>query len=117
MAPAWVAAAFTLGCAGCFSWRPYEQPAPLSQPTGLPSPLRVTLADSSQAELHSPFVRADTLYGRSGPRRDTLAIAVTAVRGLERERLSVWRTLGVTTVVAPAGALLAIVAIALAGDR
>ena len=117
IAPAWVAAAFTLGGAGCSSWRPYEPPVPLSQSILLPSRLRVTLADGSQAELNSPFVRADTLYGRSGPRQDTLTMAVTAVRGLERERLSVWRTLGATTVVAPAAALLAILAVTLAGDR
>lgn len=116
LTPAWVALAFTLSGAGCFSWSPYESPAPLSQAIGLPSRLRVTLADSSQAELNSPFVRADTLYGRLGPRRDTLAVAVTAVHGLEHERLSVWRTVGVTTVVAPAAALLAILAFALVGD-
>jgi hypothetical protein len=115
IAPACMAAAFTLGAVGCFSWRPYEPLAPLSQTTGLPYRLRATLADGSQAELTSPFVRADTLYGRSGPQRDTLAIAVPAVRGLERERLSIWRTL-VVTVVAPAAALFTVVAIACAGD-
>ncbi len=51
--------------------------------------LRATLADSTRVELTSPFMRADTLYGRSGPKRDTLGLAVTDVRRLERERLSV----------------------------
>jgi hypothetical protein len=62
-------------------------------------------------ELTSPFVRADTLYGRSGPQRDTVAVAVGNVRGLESERLNIWRTLGVA-VVAPAAALFAVFAIA-----
>ena len=100
----------SLSLAACFSWRPYEPAAPLSQSTALPYRLRVTLADSSRVELTSPFVRADTLYGRSGPRRDTLALAVTEVRRLERERFSVWRTLGVT-VGAPAAALVAAYAV------
>jgi hypothetical protein len=62
-------------------------------------------------ELTSPFVRADTLYGRSGPQRDTVAVAVGNVQGLESERLNIWRTLGVA-VVAPAAALFAVFAIA-----
>jgi hypothetical protein len=68
------------------------------------------LADSSQVELTSPFVRADTLFGRSGPKRDTLALLVTEVRRLGRERFSIWRTLGVT-VGAPAAALIAVFAL------
>jgi hypothetical protein len=57
-------------------------------------------------ELTSPFVRADTLYGRSGPKRDTLGLAVAEVLRLERERFNVWRTLGATIGV-PATALVA----------
>jgi hypothetical protein len=106
--------ALALSLVGCFSWRPYEPAAPLSQSMGLPYRLRATLADSSRVELTSPFVRADTLYGRSGPRRDTLALAVTEVRRLERERFSVWRTLGVT-VGAPAPALVAAYAVVCGG--
>ena len=108
--PLALALALALSLTGCFSWRPYEPAAPLSQSTGLPYRLRATLADSSRVELTSPFVRADTLYGRSGPERDTLALAVTEVRGLERERFSVWRTLGLT-VGAPAAALVAVFAV------
>jgi hypothetical protein len=99
-----------LGLAGCATWRPYEPAAPLSDATALPYRLRATLADSSRVELTSPFVRADTLYGRSGPKRDTLALAVEDVRRLERERFSVWRTLGIT-VAAPAAALVAVYAV------
>ena len=99
-----------LSLVGCFSWRPYEPAAPLSQSARLPYRLRATLADSSRVELSSPFVRADTLYGRSGPRRDTVALAVTEVQRLERERFSIWRTLGLT-VGAPAVALVTAYAI------
>lgn len=98
------------GLPGCFSWRPYEPAVPLSPSTGLPYRLRATLADSTRVELTSPFVRADTLYGRSGPQRDTVAVSVAEVRRLERERFNVWRTLGVT-VVAPAAALLVVYAV------
>jgi hypothetical protein len=76
----------------------------------LPDRLRATLADSSRVELTSPFVQADTLYGRSGSKRDTVALSVADVRRLERERLNVWRTLGVT-VVAPAAALVGVYAV------
>jgi hypothetical protein len=102
--------ALALSLVGCFSWRPYAPAAPLSQSTALPSRLRATLADSSRVELISPFVRADTLYGRSGPRRETLALAVSSLRRLERGRFSVWRTLGVI-VGAPAAALVAAYAV------
>jgi hypothetical protein len=102
--------ACTLAAAACFSWRPYEPAAPLSASSGLPRRLRATLADSSRVELTAPFVRGDTLYGRSGPGHDTVAVAVAGVEGLERERFSPWRTFGVT-VVAPAAALVAVYAI------
>jgi hypothetical protein len=100
-----------LNLTGCFGWGPYEPAAPLSHSPGLPYRLRATLADSQQVELTSPFVRADTLYGRSGPQRDTVALAVGNVRALESEHLNLWRTLGLT-VVAPAAALFAVFAIA-----
>lgn len=104
-----------LGLVGCFGWRPYVPAAPLSDSVGVPYRLRATLSDSSRVELTSPFVRADTLYGRSGPRRDTVGIAVADVRGLEREGLIIWRTLG--AVAAPFAALFAVVAIACAGGE
>ncbi len=112
----WACGALALGLslAGCFSWRPWEPAAPLSPSAGLPYRLRATLGDSSRVQLTSPFVRADTLYGRSGPTRDTVALAVTEVRGLERERFSVWRTLGLT-VGAPAVALVVLYAV-ICGD-
>lgn len=105
-----LAAAVALGLTGCFGWAPYEPAAPLSRAHGLPYRLRATLADSHRVELTSPFVRADTLYGRTGPQRDTVALSVGDVLGLERERLNIWRTLGVT-VVAPVAVLLGVFAI------
>jgi hypothetical protein len=108
-AHSWWPLAVGLGLAGCVGWRSYEPAAPLSNSTGLPYRLRATLTDSRRVELTSPFVRADTLYGRSGPHRDTVALALPTIRGLERERLSAWRTLGV--VVAPVAVLFAVFAI------
>jgi len=102
--------AFALAIGGCFTWRPYEPAVPLGQSGGLPYRLRATLADSTQVELTSAFVRADTLYGRSGPERDTVAVSVGTVRRFESERFNLWRTLGVT-VVAPVAAFVALFAI------
>lgn len=99
----------------CFSWRFYEPTTPLSQAEGLPYRLRATLTDSTQVELTSPFVKADTLYGRSGARRDTMGVSVADVSGLERERLNIWRTLGVT-VVAPVAVVVGVFAI-VCGDN
>ena len=94
------AAALTIALtlAGCSTWQPWHPPAPLAESPDLPYRLRATMADSTRVELTAPFLRADTLYGRTGngPRPDTTALSVTAVRGLERERFSLWRTLGAT---------------------
>lgn len=109
LAPVCCLAFILLG--GCFSWRAYDAAAPLSSSAKLPYRMRATLADSSHVDLTAPFVRADTLFGRSGPRRDTMAVPMGRIRRLERERFNLWRTLGVT-VVAPAAALFAVLAIA-----
>ncbi len=108
LAPLCCLALILLG--GCFSWRTYDAPAPLSSSAKLPYRLRATLTDSSHVDLTAPFVRADTLIGRSGPRRDTTAVPMGSIRRLERERFNLWQTLGVT-VAAPAAALLAVFAI------
>jgi hypothetical protein len=106
---AWLPVTCALTLAGCVGWGPYESPAPLSESRGVPYRLRGTMTDGRRVELTSPFVRTDTLFGRTGPPRDTVALAVSDVRGLERERLDIWRTLGLT--VAPVAALFAVVAI------
>jgi hypothetical protein len=72
---AWWSVACALSLAGCASWSPYEPAAPLAESPGVPYRLRATMTDGRRVELTSPFVRADTLYGRSGPQRDTVALA------------------------------------------
>lgn len=89
------AAALALALAGCATWHPWEPAAPLAQSSDLPYRLRATMADSTRVVLTAPFVRADSLYGRPSP-RDTAAFSLSAVRGLERERFSLWRTVGAT---------------------
>jgi hypothetical protein len=56
----------------------------------LPSSLRVWSSEAGATVLAQPFVRGDTLYGRS--RRDTVAFAVSDLARVERPRLDGWRT-------------------------
>lgn len=67
-------------------------PTPAPETSRLPRSLRVRTADHEAMVLTGPWVRADTLYGRS--RADTLGIPLSAVQGLERQRLEVGRTVG-----------------------
>jgi hypothetical protein len=75
----------------CVTWRPYEPGPATSAGKSLPYLLRATRQDSSRIVLTTPFMRADTLYGRL--RRDTVSLPVTEIVRLERERLSLDRTL------------------------
>ncbi|MEA2724335.1 MAG: hypothetical protein QOH59_2106 [Gemmatimonadales bacterium] len=78
---------------GCATWRPYDTGPGLSAGQSLPYRLRATRQDSTRIALTAPFIRADTLYGtRLG---DTLAVPLSGIIGLERERVSIERTLGV----------------------
>ena len=79
--------------AGCATWRPYDTGAGLSAGQSLPYRLRATRQDSTRLALTAPFVRADTLYGGRGG--DTVAVALAEITRLERERVSIERTLGV----------------------
>jgi hypothetical protein len=73
---------------GCTRWEPYLVPkAP--EPT-LPSYLRVSAPARESTVLVEPFVRRDTLYGRS--RGDTLGIGLGTIERLERPRLDGLRT-------------------------
>jgi hypothetical protein len=80
-----------LGLGGCVTWGPYE--ATLSEGQPLPSSLRATRRDSSQVSFTDPFVRGDTLHGRA--RADSVGLPVADIAHLERERVSIGRTLGV----------------------
>jgi hypothetical protein len=97
------------GAAGCFTWRPYEPAAPLSESPKLPQRVRVFTVDSARVPLNSPYVRHDSLFGRNDD-RDTVAFSIADVESLEASRFHLWRTLG-ATVVAPAAALLVTYAI------
>ena len=78
---------------GCTHWEPFPVPTPDAEAPRLPTSLRVRTSDHAATVVSWPLVRADTLYGRSG--RDTLAIPLSAVQRLERQRLEVGRTVAV----------------------
>jgi hypothetical protein len=97
---------------GCVTWRPYD--ATLSDGQRLPSYIRATRQDSSQVSFTDPFVRGDTLYGRA--RADSVGVPVSEIAGLEREKVSVERTLG-AVVVAPAAVLGVLYLVVCSDDR
>ncbi len=76
---------------GCTRWESYEVP-PAPEPD-LPSYVRVSAPGRSAAVLVHPFVRLDTLYGRSGG--DTLGFPLPVVGQVERPRLDGLRTAAV----------------------
>ena len=104
-----------LGTAACFTWRSYEPAAPLAESSDLPQRVRVFAGDSAPIPLNSPYVRRDSLFGRTDA-RDTVGFAVAEVKALEASRFHLWRTLG-ATIVAPATALLITYAIVCNGDK
>jgi hypothetical protein len=79
--------------AACTTWQPLAQGSAGAPPARLPYSLRITRLDSSRVAVLAPFVRQDTLFGRKA--RDTLAVPLQQIRGLERERFSVARTAAV----------------------
>jgi hypothetical protein len=86
-AGAWVLLVLLLGCT---RWEAY--PVPMTPAPDLPASLRVWTGGRAATALTQPFVRRDTLYGRS--RGDTLGIALPAIERLERPRLDGVRTTG-----------------------
>jgi hypothetical protein len=73
--------------AGCTRWESYDLRTPVP---ALPSYVRVSAPGWAPTVLVHPFVRRDTLYGRS--RGDTLGIPLAAIEHLERPRLDGLRT-------------------------
>jgi hypothetical protein len=96
---------------GCATWRPYD--STLSDGQRLPSYLRVTQRDSSQVGLIAPFVRGDTLHGWT--EADSVGVPVAEIARLDRERVSVPRTLGV--VVGVPAALLGVAWVVVCGSH
>jgi hypothetical protein len=84
---AWVLFAGPLGCT---RWE--SDPVPMTAGPVLTSSVRVWTSGRAATVLAQPFVRHDTLYGRS--RGDTLGIAVATIEWVERPRLDGLRTAG-----------------------
>jgi hypothetical protein len=96
----------SLGAAGCFAWRPWQPAEPLARDADLPHRIRVTTEGSKRVALNAPYVRGDSLLGRTNDGQADVGFALTDVRSLEAERFHLWRTLG-ATVALPAAALIA----------
>jgi hypothetical protein len=76
---------------GCTYWD--HQPLPRDRAGRLPRLVRVSSAAGARPMvLIDPFVREDTLYGRT--RQDTVGIAVTHITQFERSRVHGLRTVG-----------------------
>jgi hypothetical protein len=91
---------------GCTRWESYEVP-PTPEPA-LPSYVRVSAPGRPSTVLVQPFVRLDTLYGRS--RGDTLGFALLAIERVERPRID-----GLRTAAAVVGGLAVWMALGLVG--
>ena len=98
---------FILGVllAGCHRWEAYA--VPNTPKPSLPSYLRASAPGGTSTVLVEPFVRRDTLFGRS--EGDTLAVALSALERLERPRLDGLRTAGTVVGVLAAWIGLAVV--------
>ena len=83
----------------CATWQPYDAPGTLQPNQNLPYQIRATRADSSRVALTSPFLKADSLFGRE--RGDTIGLPLADITQLERSRTSLWRT-AVTLIAVPA---------------
>ena len=115
MMPFRLAGAFPLLiAAACTTWLPYEGNPKLQPDQSLPFQLRATRSDSSQVSLADPFVRADSLYGRT--HGDTVGLPLAEIATLERSRISAWRTAAVVVGVPAVGFGLAYLVLCGKGD-
>jgi hypothetical protein len=81
--------AFAVLLAACTRWETMATPI---VPADLPSSVRVWSTDGARTLLSAPFVRQDTLYGRSGG--DTVGIALSRIERVARPRLNVAKSVG-----------------------
>lgn len=86
------AAVLTTLLAGCTRWEPVPTPTPAASGSSLPPSLRVWPAGAASTVLVAPFVRNDTLYGRS--HGDTVAVALRQIECVAKPRLDGARTAG-----------------------
>lgn len=103
-----------LATGACATWRPYEAGPNLQPGQSLPYQLRATRSDSSRIAITDPFIRSDTLYGRT--RGDTIAVPLADVAGLERSRIDGLRTIGVLVGVPAVGLGVAYLVLCVVGD-
>jgi hypothetical protein len=75
---------------GCTRWESY--PVPRAPEPALPASLRVWSSGGVATELAQPFVRGDTLYGRS--RGDTIGVSMARIERVARPRVDGLRTAG-----------------------
>lgn len=76
----------------CTYWEPYAPLTPTAPSPALPSSLQVVSDTGAPLLLIEPFVRADTLFGRTG--RDTVGLPLHQLRDVRRQRVHGFRTLG-----------------------
>jgi hypothetical protein len=81
--------AFAALLGACTRW---ETVPTLVAPAELPSSIQVWSTDGARTLLRTPFVRQDTLYGRSGG--DTVGIALARIERVARPRLDGARSAG-----------------------
>ena len=73
----------------CTRWEPV--PTPVAS-TELPPSIKVWSSDGAHTVLNSPFVRQDTLYGRS--QGDTVGVALDRIDRAARPRLDAAKSAG-----------------------
>ena len=91
MTLSWSALAPMILLVSCTYW----ERQPLPQPEGAKLPTIVRVASGTETRtmvLTEPFVRGDTLYGRTG--QDTVGVAFKQIARLERPHVHGWRTFG-----------------------
>jgi len=93
---------------GCTRWETYEVPS--GPKPALPSSVRVSAPGYPSTVLVQPYVRRDTLYGRS--RGDTLGFVLPALERVEWPRLD-----GLPTAAVVVGSLTAWITLGLVAGR
>jgi hypothetical protein len=91
----WLPVTLHLMAAGCTYWETYPATA-IAAEQRLPSSLRVAPSTAGPLLLVHPYLRSDTLFGRSGG--NTVGFPVGELRAVERQRVDALRTTGLILV-------------------